>query len=588
MRNFQLYRKRWLISTFLFLPAFGFAQVTREWVATFNGLGNGEDIVRSVAVDVAGNVYVTGQSQGVGTGLDYATIKYDAAGVQLWAARYNGPGNNEDAARALVIDDVGNVYITGRSIGMGTNFDFATIKYDNNGNALWVRRFNSIFNGSDEATAIGLDRDGNVYVTGFGATIKYDNNGAPLWMFTHSVNSQSLVLDNDGNVYITGYRFTGFTSFDYATMKFDTNGNQLWLRFYHAGNSDIASSLALDEDRNVYVTGQSDGIGTSKDIATVKYDTDGNEQWVARFNNSPVNGWDEGFAITTDDNGHVYVTGQSDGSGSAEDYVTLKYNSIGEQQWVARYNGPDNVFDRALSIKVDGESNVYITGFSTATGIGHDFATIKYNQDGEEQWVERFNGTANGNDGAFSLVLDAFGNVYVTGQGANIGTGFDYITIKYSQPLHECGKSDDKVLVCHKGVKTLCISETDVSDHIAHGDQVGECPEDDASSVGSERRDLSGLTKELPARFRLFNAPNPVSAITRIYYELPFDGHISLQVYDMTGRQITTLMNGGRKAGYHTTYFDASALQKGVYNYRITLTTKTKVWVQTAKMIVVN
>jgi uncharacterized delta-60 repeat protein len=589
MRNSQLFRQRWFISTFLFLPAFGFAQVTREWVATFNGPGNGEDIARSVAVDVAGNVYVTGQSQGAGTGLDYATIKYNAAGVQLWAARYNGPGNNEDAAKALVIDDAGNVYITGRSIGIGTSFDFATIKYDNNGNALWIRRFNSIFNGFDEATAIGLDRDGNVYVTGFGATIKYDNNGAPLWVFTHSVNSQSLALDNDGNVYITGYRFTSFASFDYATMKFNTNGNHLWFRIYHAGNSDIAWSLALDEDRNVYVTGQSDGIGTSKDIVTVKYDTDGNEQWVARFNNSPVNGWDEALAITTDDKGHIYVTGQSDGSGSAEDYITLKYNSNGEQQWEARYNGPDNVFDRASSIKVDGEGNVYITGFSSGTGMGHDIATIKYNQNGQEQWVDRYNGTtANGHDGAFSLALDASGNVYVTGQSANIGTGFDYTTIKYSQPSHACGNNGDKVLVCHKGKKTLCISEADVSAHIAHGDHMGECPEDDAVSVGSERRDLSGLTRELPARFQIFNAPNPVSAITRIYYELPFDGYVSLQVYDMMGRQITTLVNGGRKAGYHTIYFDASALPKGVYYYRITLATKTKGWVQTKKMYVVN
>lgn len=555
MGNFLLFRRSWLLSIFILLPTFCFAQVAREWEAIFSGPGNGEDIARSVAVDVFGNVYVTGQSQGAGTGLDYATIKYDAAGVQLWAVRYNGPGNGEDAARALVIDDAGNVYVTGRSIGIGTSFDFATIKYDNNGNFIWERRFNSLFNGFDEATAIKLDKDGNVYVTGFGATIKYDNNGVLKWVFTHSVNSQSLALDKDGNAYITGYRFSGFTSFDYATMKFNTNGFQLWFKIYHAGNSDIAAALALDEDANVYVTGQSDGIGTSKDIATVKYDTDGNEQWVARYNNSPVNGWDEAFAITTDDKGHVYVTGQSDGSGSAEDYVTLKYKSKGTLQWVARYNGPDNVFDRALAIGVDDKGSVYITGFSTAPAIGHDIATIKYNKKGKEQWVERFNGTANGNDGAFSLALDASGNVYITGQAAGSGTGFDYVTLRYSQLPHG-------------------------------GNETNPTP---SITTVSARKSQSSLShNELPGHFRVSIIPNPAATTTKIFYELPVDGHVFIKVYDVLGRGITTLVDAGRKAGYYSMEFNVSALKNGLYFYSITVQTKNNVWVQTSKISIVK
>lgn len=555
MGNFLLFRRSWLLSIFILFPAFCFAQVAREWVAIFNGPGNGEDIARSVAVDVLGNVYVTGQSQGAGTGLDYATIKYDAAGVQLWSVRYNGPGNGEDAAKALVIDDAGNVYVTGRSIGIGTNFDFATIKYDNNGNFIWERRFNSLINGFDEATAIDLDKDGNVYVTGFGATIKYDNNGVLKWVFTHSVNSQSLALDKDGNAYITGYSFSSFSSFDYATMKFNTNGIQLWFKIYHANNSDIAADLALDRNGNVYVTGQSDGIGTSKDIATVKYDTDGNEQWVARYNNSPVNGWDEAFAITTDDKGYVYVTGQSDGNGSAEDYVTLKYKSKGALQWVARYNGPDNVFDRALAIGVDNKANVYITGFSTATAIGHDIATIKYNKKGKEQWVERFNGTANGNDGAFSLALDASGNVYITGQAAGSGTGFDYITLRYSQ--------------------------------FRHG-RIETNPTPSITTVSERKKQPSLSHNELPGRFKASIIPNPAASTTKIFYELPVDGHVFIKVYDVLGRGITTLVDAGRKAGYYSMEFNVSAIKNGLYFYSITVKTKNNVWVQTSKISIVK
>nr|MBA3726504.1 hypothetical protein [Armatimonadota bacterium] len=84
----------------------------------------------ALAVDAAGNVYVTGFSNGAG-GFpnDYATIKYDSNGNQLWVARYNGPGNSSDGASALAVDAAGNVYVTGTSYGAGTGDDYTTIKY---------------------------------------------------------------------------------------------------------------------------------------------------------------------------------------------------------------------------------------------------------------------------------------------------------------------------------------------------------------------------------------------------------------------------------------------------------------------------
>jgi hypothetical protein len=80
-------------------------------------------------VDSSGNVYVTGRSGGSGTSDDYATLKYDPAGNQLWVRSYNGPGNSDDWAYALALDGSGNVYVTGWSYGSGTDFDYATIKY---------------------------------------------------------------------------------------------------------------------------------------------------------------------------------------------------------------------------------------------------------------------------------------------------------------------------------------------------------------------------------------------------------------------------------------------------------------------------
>src|SRR5262249_56243017 len=97
-----------------------------QWVARYNGPGNGGDAANRMGSDSAGNVYVTGKSFGSGTDDDYATIKYDSFGQEQWVARYNGPGNGSDEADAIAIDSAGNVYVTGKSFGSGTDDDYAT------------------------------------------------------------------------------------------------------------------------------------------------------------------------------------------------------------------------------------------------------------------------------------------------------------------------------------------------------------------------------------------------------------------------------------------------------------------------------
>ncbi|MBL0340043.1 MAG: SBBP repeat-containing protein [Bacteroidetes bacterium] len=97
-------------------------------------------------MDSSGNVYVTGKSNGIGqlfpSDYDYATIKYDSTGVQHWVTRYIGPGNGDDVASSLALDSSRNVYVTGYSLGSGTGLDYATIKYDSTGVQQWIERYN--------------------------------------------------------------------------------------------------------------------------------------------------------------------------------------------------------------------------------------------------------------------------------------------------------------------------------------------------------------------------------------------------------------------------------------------------------------
>jgi hypothetical protein len=190
----------------------------------------------AIAVDVSGNVYVTGSSEGSGLTWDYATIKYYPNGDTAWVRRYNGPGNDDDYARAIAIDGSGNVYVTGHSIGIGTSYDYATIKYYPNGDTAWVRRYNGPVNGADYCFAIVVDGSGNVYVTGYSAvwyafsdytTIKYFPNGDIAWVRRYNGMGNNddycydITVDGSGNVYVTGSTYSGYeTSSDYTTIKY--------------------------------------------------------------------------------------------------------------------------------------------------------------------------------------------------------------------------------------------------------------------------------------------------------------------------------------------------------------------------------
>jgi hypothetical protein len=201
------------------------AQVREGWVARYQDVSNA--FAKAIAVDPKGNIYVTGGSIGEGGLSHCTTIKYDPEGNEIWMAHYDGPGHAGAGAAAIALDALGNVYVMGASWGGDdTSFDYATIKYDNDGNELWVAQYDGPAHGDDEPSAIAVDADGNVYVTGW------------------SCNSR-------------GPSCT--VSSDYATIKYDSDGDELWVRRYRGAETglSITRELGLDAQGNVYVSGTS-------------------------------------------------------------------------------------------------------------------------------------------------------------------------------------------------------------------------------------------------------------------------------------------------------------------------------------------
>jgi len=360
------------------------------WVRSYAGSLGQNDYPFYVGVDSSGNFYVIGYSAETGTNFDCTVIKYAPNGDTAWV-RHFGPGGIQTAYAGFV-DPGGNAYAGGEAFGAGGD-DFLTVKYNTQGDTLWVRTYNGPGDGSDNVNAITADAAGNVYVTGFSvgagsfedfATIKYSPTGDTLWVRRYNGTgdgfdfSMKIVVDQSGNVYVTGESFgAGGAGSDFLTIKYTSNGDTLWVRrFNGTGNGfDYARDLVVDDTGNVYVTGSTDN-GNDNDFLTLKYSPTGNLLW-SRVYDGGVLDWDDAYALAGDDSGYIYVTGESF-DGTSTNYLIIKYKPDGDTVWTKRYDGPDNLYDRAHAIAVDTDGSIIITGYSEGSTTAGDFATVKY------------------------------------------------------------------------------------------------------------------------------------------------------------------------------------------------------------------
>jgi hypothetical protein len=433
-----------LLGLFWIQPLFAeFADTA--WVSRYNGPASGNDQANALIVDSSGNIYVTGASDGGG----FTTIKHDSDGNQLWVRICNGPGIFGGSGAAIAVDMPGNVYVTGSVFTPYGGEDYATVKYDSDGNQLWVRTYGGNRGDDDEAKVIAIDGDGNVYVSGTSidtlpipegslywcaplTTIKYDSNGNQLWVkkWVEGISAfpVGIGLDSFGNIFIGGGSILSDIPHRerYVMIKYDPSGNQTWEQTYESweGSPAYAGAMAVDGSGNSYLSGFALAPGVQEfGWVTIRYYPNGDTAWLRQVAGADI------ARLIPDPSGNIYVAGNTISYNDTIRYLLIKYDANGNLLWQRSAFGAFS--DKATAMALDDSDNVYVTGWAGRTyGGSIDYGTLKYDSDGNEIWAKRYIGVGKGG-WATSIVTDHSGNVYVTGKSEGNGTGFDWATLKY-------------------------------------------------------------------------------------------------------------------------------------------------------------
>lgn len=374
---------------------------------------------RSVAVDGAGNAFISGQTAGslggpnVGQN-DAYLAKYSTTGALLWTRQLGT--SSDDWSHAVDVDGAGNAFITGHTYGSlgGAHSGTADVfiaKYSAAGALLWTRQIGT--SSSDYGEAIAVDGAGNALIAG----------------------------QADGS--LGGPNAGGSDAF---IAKYSAAGALLWTRQIGTSSFDIATSVAVDSAGNAYISGPTGGsIGGpnagSGDAFIAKYSSSGALQWTRQLGTSSDE-WSHGVALDGADN--IFICGQTDGSfdgpnAGLDDAFIAKYSATGALLW-ARQIGTITI-DAALSVAADSAGSAFICG-STLGSLGgpnagaSDAFMSKYSATGAWLWTRQI-GTSSG-DQAMSVAVDGSDNVFMGGRttgslgGPHTGFGDDAFIVKYA------------------------------------------------------------------------------------------------------------------------------------------------------------
>jgi hypothetical protein len=361
-----------------------------------------QDSASALAVDRLGRSWVVGRTQGEfpgqtagGGDSDAFVRKHGPGGAHLWTRQFGSAVGDE--ANGVATDGDGNTYIAGGTDGdlQGSNAggeDAYARSYTSAGKLRWTRQFGTT--ADDEARAIAVDRQGNVYVVGqTGGDLattnegdrdafirKYSSKGALRWTRQFGVFLRmgvfGVTVDRYGDVYVVGdtegvLAGSGSGNWDAWVRKYAPDGRVRWTRQFGSPGSDDAEGVATDGSGNVVVVGSTAGELPGQtspgggDAFVRKLSRSGKALWTRQFGSADS---DYGTSVDTDRSGNVYVGGNSYGQLPGQDELgdgdafVRRYQPDGRRSWTRQFGTASQ--DGTNGVGVDGSGRVYLAGYS--------------------------------------------------------------------------------------------------------------------------------------------------------------------------------------------------------------------------------
>lgn len=314
-------------------------------------------------------------------------------GEVLWSLHYASPGAENESTYALALDAAGNAFITGRAWIDGREDEFATFRIDGvTGEIDW----DEVEGGEDHLDDRGLDiavgPDGNPVSVGLlqnadGSAdfmvVKYDAaSGGTVWadhafpLVNDATGDGWVAVDAAGDVLACCKTWGGATSYDLTLLKYaGDDGELLWSRIWSNGTAaDDPADMMLDAAGDPVVVGV-----TAGDYLVARFDgIDGDLVWFSTYA-GPQGWYDVATCVAEGDGGEILVSGFSDGSGTSWDVATLGLEpDAGELNWSVRYDGADSLTDEARDIHLTAQGDLLVSGYCYGTATSMDLLLVSY------------------------------------------------------------------------------------------------------------------------------------------------------------------------------------------------------------------
>ncbi len=469
--------------------------------------------------------------------------QYAQAPDTLWTKTFGG--FHEDWGNSVQQTSDGGYIITGCTNSFGSGLcDVWLIKTDVSGDTLWTKTFGGIRN--DIGYSVQQTIDGGYIITGTkgyfeGAglsdvwLIKTDASGDTLWtkIFggTWSDEGYSVQQTTDGGYIITGHTMSfGAGFYDVWLIKTNANGDTLWTKTFGGTNYDSGFSTQQTTDGGYIITGYTTSFGTgSSDVWLIKTNATGDTLWTNTFGGTRG---DIGYSVQQTIDGGYVITGTKDYLESGvSDLWLIKTNATGDTLWTKTFSG--NLECWGNSVQQTSDGGYIVTGYKDyRESPVCDLWLIKTDASGDTLWTKILSGIpcAGGN------------SVQQTTDGGYIITGFT----SFSSPQE---------------VWLIKIAPDPTNT-------------DKDNSIN------------VPGNYVLNqNYPNPFNSSTKISYSVSSSTFININVYDLLGKVIKTLVNDYKQAGDYSVNFDAGNLSSGVYFYKLKIDNN---FVATQKMLLLR